>query len=538
MKIGFYLLRHTLHTPVKRFHYPGFFSLELMAWVIEILGYALLVHPLIGLFLISLRVTILPASLLTFISHFFSFFLLQRYYDLSYEIYNKVLSSLIQDLKNQDMVKSNYEGLIEKLKIAIYREILNSETNPDEIIKCFYQNKFKNEFRKGLFLFLSSKASLNPLSPSFHNMVALMTSWHTNNTELSMEETRILSNLATGTFLLENNEKLPIFFKACLNLKISYQNFPQLGINIFKMKEKTFSFSSSSYSLARHMPWLDRTLFRQDHTYNSFMFAKDFLYSAKNLEESFSLLFGKKPKLKAWWLEHLQNKKFENHRLYFLNYSILASLWNLNYDHLLKEFQSSNWEAPLLIESRVEEIELLLFGQLLKRNYTDEKIIKLLSSSPRGVFTDTLKMSLSFMAQNIQAPLPKKIKSFNELHDFFTLHVKHAPKFNEKLDQEEIKELHGLTFENFIISIPKNRKDLFSLGQSLKICVGASDVYAGDVQRGLCYLLALKEDGEYRYCVQVDRTTLKIIQASTFSNQKMDYTLKFTLEKFLAEKLG
>lgn len=142
------------------------------------------------------------------------------------------------------------------------------------------------------------------------------------------------------------------------------------------------------------------------------------------------------------------------------------------------------------------------------------------------------------MAQNIQAPLPKKIKSFNELHDFFTLHVKHAPKFNEKLDQEEIKELHGLTFENFIISIPKNRKDLFSLGQSLKICVGASDVYAGDVQRGLYYLLALKEDGEYRYCVQVDRTTLKIIQASTFSNQKMDYTLKFTLEKFLAEKLG
>lgn len=162
--------------------------------------------------------------------------------------------------------------------------------------------------------------------------------------------------------------------------------------------------------------------------------------------------------------------------------------------------ESYIFNGPLKAISNKQD--LTVFKRLLSQ-YKEERIIKLLKS-PSDHTSDTLRMwrQLSYN----KTILPDKPKSFNEIHDTFSIQIAklNSPdcRFNIK-DSDKV--IDGAKVGDFTIEIPKSYYQLIDYGSKMSNCIAS---YNDRMRLGLCLLIGVYRDGELIYNIMIENKSI------------------------------
>lgn len=225
---------------------------------------------------------------------------------------------------------------------------------------------------------------------------------------------------------------------------------------------------------------------------------------------------------------------------YLVNiFSVLLKDLNFNYDIVLN-FIEQNFEHILqrqeFSKRYIDTIKQLMTH--LKEIYPEERCLKLLfiqdvdaygwNSMP---YKDTLFQLLKIKENDIK-DFPKKPKSLVQLHNQLSFICRLLEEKEFVIAQGEIDKLDGMEIEGMNIFIPKSNKDLITIGILMNICVGDGG-YAESIVKGDIYIIALKKEGRFSVCVEIDSKSFKILQIKGVNNSNVSPNLEKSLQKML-----
>lgn len=136
----------------------------------------------------------------------------------------------------------------------------------------------------------------------------------------------------------------------------------------------------------------------------------------------------------------------------------------------------------------------------IRKHYSLNRIFNLLINANHNHIVD-IGMMLFYRTDKeaILEQLPRKPKSFEEIHNRISELTLRVKKFNRKLNQE-IEYLDGLTLLDYTIEVPKESFDLVGTSAELRHCVHG---YDDKVISKQCQILNLIQDGKRRYTIEL-----------------------------------
>lgn len=533
------------HLSLQAFNPLAFKERENLYWTIELsfivfelmLMLFLPFDSLISLSAFTLRLFIIKSSLFTFISRCFylGFFLLKFRTD---------LPNLISLFKKKNIKATNFNELILELEEELFTDLLTSHLHEDNLLYYFYQHKLKSKFRNYLFISLEKKVisseSVSPESFLFKNLLTLLKAFKKVNPVLTSKERAILTCIGiklehqvSVSFIEAFNPNqfsaITALMTALKDCRIAWHHFPNLGLKSNPCAEKL---------MQDPYPW--GTLSVTEKRLRQLISLVLYFNDTNTLEESYIKLYKNKKRMRLYWADFLESKPTDLEVIAWLNLNILVTMWNLNYDELLKIYKNEKIPKHFYVSLRKpSEISALAeFGTYLKENYTSKRILAMiLKDGGTNEFNESIKAFASFKNSPFTVEAPAKPKSFRELNIFFQINGTYREECLETLPQNNLEHLYGILFENYILKIPKTRKELLLTGQKLSICVGSSSIYTLRVQQKESYIIFMCQEDEPKYCLELCQRTLDIKQAKGSHNHQLDTDTMFRVRDFLRGKI-
>ena len=137
--------------------------------------------------------------------------------------------------------------------------------------------------------------------------------------------------------------------------------------------------------------------------------------------------------------------------------------------------------------------------------------------------------------EDVKEHLPRKPKTFKEIHDNLVILTRKIDKDDYKLAQKSVIFLDGCKINDYTIVIPKTSHDLIEVGNALNICVG-NGWYAERARDGSMELVLLVKGSKFIACIEINGSG-QVVQAKMHSNEQFtdSQTKKFLVESI---KLG
>jgi PcfJ-like protein len=196
-------------------------------------------------------------------------------------------------------------------------------------------------------------------------------------------------------------------------------------------------------------------------------------------------------------------KKFgfltQKHGVHFLN--------NFYYlKHLLCENAYSTQEY-LNLDHSLPLKGAVIFGfsnsEIILNHYSLSKLMKLLvSASEREVHDTNFMISNHPQSEELIDLLPRKPKSFKEIHDAISTGIRKKHQPNSPLDQQLVH-IHGKHINGYEIEVPKNAQGLINTSEELSHCVHS---YTSRIRNRKCQIINLKKDGKRVYTIELVRS--------------------------------
>ena len=216
------------------------------------------------------------------------------------------------------------------------------------------------------------------------------------------------------------------------------------------------------------------------------------------LENTFSI---KNKSLRKKFKILLSNKKPDLNVLRI--FKILAIDLKINIDLIVSayDFESNKIQFPnQLTGSLIKE---------LHKMYTDKRVVDLVLKTSNPHFKDISYMLKKIKANNFQSYLPRKVKSYNELHFILQKLIQKIDIKDFNLEQrEDILKLDNKTIsDDMKIIVPKTHYDLVRLGEALNFCIGNGG-YSESVFNGYTSIIAVYKNNKPLYGIQFTRYSL------------------------------
>ena len=165
-------------------------------------------------------------------------------------------------------------------------------------------------------------------------------------------------------------------------------------------------------------------------------------------------------------------------------------------------------------------IEPMLKIQFILTHYPLPRVLALLAGANENYIIDTATMvkNSSFTKEEICSCLPKKPKSFNEIHDAISLFLLKEKKKNLPLNQE-LAFLNKEVLFDYVIEVPSESFDLINTSAELRHCVHG---FVDSVRRKECHIINLQKNHKRVYTIELRKTgsSYSIVQFRGLSNEK------------------
>ena len=164
---------------------------------------------------------------------------------------------------------------------------------------------------------------------------------------------------------------------------------------------------------------------------------------------------------------------------------------------------------------------LLKHMTLLQNNYPLKRYFELVTDPDRETYiVDTYHMLMEYpelTAELLKLELPKKPKSFREVHDAISAITMKLRKMNRFLDQD-IFYLHGLKLFEYTIEVPSDSYELIDTSRQLKHCVHS---YDQRVITKKCQIINLLFEGRRVYTIELKAIgkNYSIVQFKGYCNE-------------------
>ncbi|KZX57680.1 hypothetical protein A3709_18830 [Halioglobus sp. HI00S01] len=226
-------------------------------------------------------------------------------------------------------------------------------------------------------------------------------------------------------------------------------------------------------------------------------------------------------KLIAGWLSCT-----EPHGGFDPNFVILAfrlSHAGFNRDILL-EYLSAYQRAPLGDELSMYETNAAArfsatTAESLRQHYTDRRLLRMFFALDFRYWEDLSYQlrQIEELVAEVKSALPKKPKSFNQLHESLSVCLAHIERDDFDLNQrEDVVGLDGLRLtEELTVRVPKSHYDMVAIGAHARFCLGDGE-YSEGVAKGLYSVVSICRAQRAVYGVQFHRHA--IIEARGVGN--------------------
>lgn len=191
---------------------------------------------------------------------------------------------------------------------------------------------------------------------------------------------------------------------------------------------------------------------------------------------------------------------------------------DFNIDHILNLDHSS----PLL----PGKVYGLFSSKILFQRYSLKRMMMLLLNARDYEILDTNHIIKSHSNPDELLPLlPKKPKTFREVHDALSIGIMKRNSPNVPLNQS-LYYLNGKPIKDYIIEVPNFSHDLIDTSKELSHCV---HFYSNKVRHGSSHIINLKRDGKRIYTIELMRDptgSFNIIQfKGKFNEDSMESAL-------------
>jgi hypothetical protein len=149
-------------------------------------------------------------------------------------------------------------------------------------------------------------------------------------------------------------------------------------------------------------------------------------------------------------------------------------------------------------------IEPMLKLQFILTHYPLPRVLALIASANENYIIDTARMvkSSSLTSDEISSCLPRKPKSFTEIHDAISFFLLKEIKRNLPLNQD-IAYLNKEVLFDYVIEVPSESFDLINTSAELKHCVHG---YIESVRRKEVQIINLLRDHKRVYTIELRKT--------------------------------
>lgn len=216
-----------------------------------------------------------------------------------------------------------------------------------------------------------------------------------------------------------------------------------------------------------------------------------------------------------------QNPETLKHYRYFKN---LESI-----DNIIKGMTLFKSWGFSFVESKYTEGKPRFFLKRLFKSNKESVIVKKLLNSNYSEFLDTCRM---YQRIN-KMKLGKQINlngSITEIHDSFADILNEIRNKNQIIKyKNNILSLNKKNILNYEFVLAKDTNELKAVGNKLHICVGSYDTRALESN---CYIVLVKNAGEYIACIEIDSKKEKILQAKITCNGRPKDILKDAIIKW------
>lgn len=119
-----------------------------------------------------------------------------------------------------------------------------------------------------------------------------------------------------------------------------------------------------------------------------------------------------------------------------------------------------------------------------------------------STFQETLDMYNFMKTKNISHQIDfSDIKNFLDLHNAVSKHLTNIEQDNQSLPSN-FANLHNKIFNEYLMKIPQENKDLVEVGKSMNICVGAG-VYLSKILMRKCDIVFLYKGNNPQICIEL-----------------------------------